>query len=149
MVRDGKKGYSSKADVWSVGCIFYELLVGERPFSDDWSVIRYADSKAPLSIPQNVLNDLDSDWEPALTALLNDLLQLDPQSRIPVVDLLRQCAFHYELTCADDSPLYLSYRKYGLPYNVCKGPVSYSSFIGVCPNTSYFTQKGDYNATIW
>jgi serine/threonine protein kinase len=26
------KRYSETVDIWSVGCIFYELLMGKRPF---------------------------------------------------------------------------------------------------------------------
>jgi WD40 repeat protein len=149
MLRDGKKGYSSKADVWSVGCIFYELLVGERPFPDDLSVIQYADSKATLGIPQHILHTLDADWEPALTTLLKGSLQFDPHSRIPIVNLLRQFAFHYEQTCSDESLLYLSYRKYGLACNIGKRPIPFSSATWLCSNTPYFAELGDHNATIW
>ena len=149
MLTEGKKGYSSKADVWSVGCIFYELLVGERPFPDDWSVIRYADSKASLGIPQHILHALDADWELALTTLIKALFQLDPQSRIPIVNLLRQCAFHYEQTCSDDSPLYLSIESTALPAISASPPFRPRLGSSSCSNTPYFAQLGYHNATIW
>jgi serine/threonine protein kinase len=44
MIREGKKGYNNKIDVWAVGCIFYEMIVGERPFADDWAVHQYSES---------------------------------------------------------------------------------------------------------
>ena len=28
-----KQGYSSKCDIWSIGVIYYELLVGKHPFT--------------------------------------------------------------------------------------------------------------------
>ena len=49
MIRGEKKRYSNKADIWAVGCIFYELIVGERPFEDDWAVLQHSQSDEPIS----------------------------------------------------------------------------------------------------
>jgi serine/threonine protein kinase len=32
--------YNNKADIWALGCIFYELLHGKRLFSNDWEISR-------------------------------------------------------------------------------------------------------------
>src|SRR5271170_657642 len=44
--------FTNKVDIWSVGCIFYELLTGNVAFYDDWAVERYdnaADSVLDVS----------------------------------------------------------------------------------------------------
>jgi len=41
LVSDSKGVYNNKVDVWSMGCILYELAVGRKAFRDDWAVIQY------------------------------------------------------------------------------------------------------------
>lgn len=37
-VVDGQKGYDSKIDIWSVGCVVFEMWTGERPWSEQDTV---------------------------------------------------------------------------------------------------------------
>ena len=32
VVNTGKRGYNSKVDIWSVGCVVLEMWAGERPW---------------------------------------------------------------------------------------------------------------------
>lgn len=46
-------GYNNKVDVWSLGCIFYELSIGTKPFASDFAVMQYGQGDEPdLFIPQ-------------------------------------------------------------------------------------------------
>jgi serine/threonine protein kinase len=35
VVKAGKKGYTSKIDIWSVGCVVLEMWAGRRPWEDE------------------------------------------------------------------------------------------------------------------
>jgi serine/threonine protein kinase len=37
VVKTGKKGYTSKIDIWSVGCVVLEMWAGRRPWNDEES----------------------------------------------------------------------------------------------------------------
>lgn len=72
--------FTRKVDVWAVGIIIYELVVGKRVFWDDWAVIdHYQSSASPISIPmqslfwqhhttENLLALLNKDWSQRPTA---------------------------------------------------------------------------------
>jgi serine/threonine protein kinase len=36
--------YNNKVDLWSLGCIIYELFTGKRPFADDFAVREFRSS---------------------------------------------------------------------------------------------------------
>jgi serine/threonine protein kinase len=69
--------YTKKSDIWSLGCIFYELLVSTRAFTTDIAARDYSLSNTPLEIPY------PSDFIHADTAtpLIRAMLALDPQKR--------------------------------------------------------------------
>jgi serine/threonine protein kinase len=41
LMDSGRKRYTNKVDVWSMGCILYEIATGNRAFEDDWEVLQY------------------------------------------------------------------------------------------------------------
>jgi serine/threonine-protein kinase ULK/ATG1 len=53
--------YDSKADIWSVGCIFYEMLVGETPYRGNGHAALHQDHLTrKLTLPQDVIVTRDS-----------------------------------------------------------------------------------------
>lgn len=116
MIRQGEQGFSNKADVWAVGCIFYELLVGKRPFVDDWSVSKYAESDKPISIPEEAIERFGADWHKSLSRFLGELLSVNPRTRFSVAQAMSHCAFHYEFGFIDHATVYESYRRRGCAY---------------------------------
>ncbi|HET7541496.1 MAG TPA: protein kinase [Polyangiaceae bacterium] len=78
---------SPQSDLYSIGCIAYELLTGQPPFeskSDDGLIMLHATAKV---IPPSYIR---GDLPPALDAVLLRALSKDPASRTPSVEHLRR-----------------------------------------------------------
>ncbi|KAK3267436.1 hypothetical protein CYMTET_24005, partial [Cymbomonas tetramitiformis] len=76
------KPYNQKSDVWSVGCILYELLTGKRAFQGSslpQVIFAIVKSKYP-ALPTTV--------SPGLRALTERMLQVQPNSRPTVAEVL-------------------------------------------------------------
>jgi hypothetical protein len=67
-------GYNNKTDVWSLGCIGYELFTGQKAFRDDFHVFQYSTSRNP---PKEVIQQLT----PIGQYYVQDLLEIDPAKR--------------------------------------------------------------------
>ena len=79
-----------KIDIWSMGCILYELTVGSRPFSTQSDVDAHCELKKQIEIPS------DKTFGPlhnkAVTQVIRSMLQPRPASR-PTAKALRDI-FH-------------------------------------------------------
>ncbi|KYK57808.1 serine/threonine-protein kinase Eg2 [Drechmeria coniospora] len=68
--------YNEKIDLWSLGVLTYEFLVGEAPFEDTPVMTHRRIRRAEMSIPSFV--------SPEGSDLIKKLLVLDPEKRIPL-----------------------------------------------------------------
>ncbi|OTB08647.1 hypothetical protein M426DRAFT_316655 [Hypoxylon sp. CI-4A] len=68
--------YNEKVDLWSLGVLTYEFLVGEAPFEDTPVMTQRRIAKADMTIPSFV--------SPEAKDLIKRLLVLDPEKRIPL-----------------------------------------------------------------
>ncbi|KAJ5788110.1 hypothetical protein N7457_003100 [Penicillium paradoxum] len=73
--------YSEKVDLWSLGVLTYEFLVGEAPFEDTPVMTQRRISRADMSVPSFV--------SPEAKDLIKKLLVLDPAKRIPLEEIQR------------------------------------------------------------
>ena len=69
--------YNEKVDIWSLGCIFYELLMGENPFDSNTmkelvSKVNKGDYYVPISFSKESIS------------FLNCMLQFEPSKRLSV-----------------------------------------------------------------
>lgn len=80
LLREMHATYSNKVDVWAMGCIFYQLIVGRRPFDSDWAVKDYYLSKEPLSLPLEAFDN-------TVLSILHDTLERDPSNRVTAGDV--------------------------------------------------------------
>ncbi|KAM7417687.1 hypothetical protein PAMA_017367 [Pampus argenteus] len=79
-----ERTYDAKSDIWSVGCILYELCTGQLAFSAETTI---------RLIPEIIggpCPSLPEGFSPELQALLNDTLYKDPQSRPTATEILRR-----------------------------------------------------------
>lgn len=77
-MRDERAGYNNKVDIWSIGCILYELASGCKLFDSDWRVHEYYRSKEQL-----FFGDLD----PTVLSTIVKTLSKDPLLRINALAL--------------------------------------------------------------
>ncbi|KAM0728007.1 Serine/threonine-protein kinase polo [Formica fusca] len=81
-----KIGHSYEADIWSIGCIMYTLLVGKPPFEtsslkETYSRIKQVQYKTPQHITKPAMN------------MVANMLQLNPSRRPSVTKLLKDTFF--------------------------------------------------------
>ncbi|KAI1854851.1 hypothetical protein JX265_002490 [Neoarthrinium moseri] len=78
MIKPGSKDnyYDEKVDLWSLGVLTYEFLVGEAPFEDTPVMTQRRIARADMTIPSFV--------SPEARDLIKKLLVLDPEKRIPL-----------------------------------------------------------------
>ncbi|XP_036934128.1 calcium/calmodulin-dependent protein kinase type 1D-like [Acanthopagrus latus] len=75
--------YETKSDIWSVGCILYELCTQQLAFSSDTTV---------SLIPKIICGpypSLEGQWSPEFCELLSDIWTSDPDSRPTASEILR------------------------------------------------------------
>ncbi|KAF5627508.1 AUR kinase [Fusarium sp. NRRL 52700] len=73
--------YDRKVDLWSLGVLAYEFLVGEAPFEDDIVMTHRRIAKADMKVPSFVSDDA--------TDLIKKLLVVDPKKRLPLDGVLQ------------------------------------------------------------
>jgi len=76
---DNEPTYTNKVDVWSMGCILYELATGIRAFQTDWALLSYLHSQKNKDV---FLDDtFDSRSIETITNHIVGMLQINPSDR--------------------------------------------------------------------
>ncbi|KAK5061150.1 Serine/threonine-protein kinase ark1 [Exophiala bonariae] len=73
--------YTEKVDLWSLGVLTYEFLVGEAPFEDTPVMTQRRIARGEMTVPSFVSSEAKD--------LIHRLLTLDPEKRIPLDDVMR------------------------------------------------------------
>ena len=93
MESDGEPTYTNKADVWSMGCILYELATGNRAFECDWAVFSYCSSQKNMDMILD--NTFDAHSVEIITRHIVDMLQIKsscrPSASVLSKEFTREC----------------------------------------------------------
>jgi len=74
LLDDPNGSFSNKSDMWSLGCILFEMITGQQRFRSDYALALYTVQKEPLFG--------DSPFLPTLSLLfVSEILQIDPLKR--------------------------------------------------------------------
>ncbi|KAJ7492692.1 kinase-like protein [Mycena latifolia] len=94
VVDSNKKGYDSKVDIWSLGCVVLEMWTGGRPWAGEEVIsvmLKLYKDKLPPPVPSDLLlDDLAMDFR-------HECFAMNPQAR-PTAGVLRQHPY-LKLTC--------------------------------------------------
>lgn len=83
--------FTKKVDIWALGCILYELAMGEKAFNDDYSVLSFLDSRSTLpSLNPIIPNGLMTH----LSECVYEMLKRNPQQRPSISILLPLIEFY-------------------------------------------------------
>ena len=70
--------YSNKVDIWSIGCILYELITCSQFYYNSLVVLSLSEVTLPSSCPDN------------LSTLIHKMLQKEPENRPSINDVLKE-----------------------------------------------------------
>lgn len=82
-----KPQYNNKVDIWSMGCILYELAVSKQAFPHDIATLEYKWSGVIPNIPFDEY--FSDECKAAIMGCINEMLNLDAELRPPAAKLVK------------------------------------------------------------
>ena len=86
--------FNNKVDIWSLGCILYELSVNQKLFRDDYDVMRYN------LLGESLIILLDEGFsqlcKECITRNILNILQIDPSLRPSAMELFEEFQSNFQ-----------------------------------------------------
>lgn len=105
MNRSTSPRFNNKVDIWALGCIFHDVLTGERAFSDDRAVLHYDSDNATLSFSALNHKSLDDRALCVLTQFCKAMLRVNEYKRPTAEHVLNALLWN---TCWEKSVIWIS-----------------------------------------
>ena len=99
-----KISYTRKVDIWSLGCILYELAVGSQLFEDNYYAMRCKDTGVLPDIVFNSDSSFCDGEEENIRSTVSRMLRIDPEERPTATELVREFSSNYASTTWVASP---------------------------------------------
>jgi serine/threonine protein kinase len=101
LLTEENKNYNNKVDIWSMGCILYELAVNRKVFNSDYATLEHKWSGSTVTVR---LDEYFSEQcKESITRSIKALLQLDPAQRPTAAGLLKEFSSNFKAD-QDESP---------------------------------------------
>jgi len=92
LLQEGEAVYTNKVDIWALGCILYQLVVGIKPFASDIAVLDHYRLGSSLDIKVDEM--LNADLASLSVKAIHEMLQTNPASRPTASTLLDAWSTH-------------------------------------------------------
>jgi serine/threonine protein kinase len=96
LLSEDNRSYTNKVDIWSLGCILYELAVGRKAFSSDFETFQFQYKMKTLEV------ELDQYFGETCKELIRTdvaiMLEIDPTLRPSATTLRETFTHHFEMT---------------------------------------------------
>ena len=88
LLLEDNQSYTNKVDIWAMGCILHELVLGVKPFASDFAVLEHYRSKSQIELHFD--DTFREESVKKLTAFIRKMLHNDHSSRPAAQTLLAE-----------------------------------------------------------
>ena len=94
LLTEDRHRFSNKVDIWSLGCILYELAVGKKAFNGDYAVFYHKINGTKLEV--NLDESFNEDGRRCITETIDQMLEIEGSSRPSASVLCTQFAQYWK-----------------------------------------------------